>query len=104
MAKVYMVRHQHHGVITSHVFTEHPSEEQVAVLAAEAERIHGRQGRVTGWARVVEAELCGPSDLPKIDPPQGTPSTRTAPGGEAASGELVASGTGVISFPTKAED
>jgi hypothetical protein len=93
MAKVHMVRHQHHGVVTSHAFSEPPSEEQIAPIAAEAERIHGRPGRATGWVRVVEVELMGPDDIPVFEVP-GEPSEQLE--NDAGAPKLVAAGIGIV--------
>lgn len=60
MAKVYMVRHQRAGIITSHVFSSPPTAEQQAPVLAECARVHGPDG----WAIVHEAELLGAGELP----------------------------------------
>ncbi len=53
MRKVYMVRHQKAGIVTSHVFAEPPTPQQAAPIVAECERLHGRGG----WVSVHEADL-----------------------------------------------
>lgn len=93
MDKVYMVRHQHHGVVTSHVFASPPTPEQIEAIAAEAERLHGRPGRVTGWTRVVEAALCGATDVPAFEV-AGEPSDQLD--NKVKPGDFVGSGTGVV--------
>lgn len=60
MAKVYMVRHQRAGIITSHAFSSLPTAEQQAPIIAECERLHGKGG----WAIVHESELLGDGELP----------------------------------------
>lgn len=62
MAKVYMFRHQHAGIVTSHAFTEPPTPAQIAPLRAECERLHGREG----WGMIHEAELLGADKIPSI--------------------------------------
>lgn len=60
MAKVYMVRHQRAGIVTSHVFASPPTEEQVAPIVAECERLHGREG----WVKIHEADLLLLTEVP----------------------------------------
>lgn len=60
MAKVYMVRHQRAGIITSHAFAAPPTPTQQAAIVAECTRLHGPGG----WAAIHEADLMSPSDLP----------------------------------------
>jgi hypothetical protein len=54
--KVYMVRGRKAGILTSHVFSSPPSEEQMKALVPEDEG--------AGWPRVHEAELLDSSELP----------------------------------------
>lgn len=64
MPKVFMLRHQRAGIITSHVFSAPPTEAQQAPLIAECERLHGRDG----WVSVHEADLVG-DELPEYPKP-----------------------------------
>lgn len=66
--KAYLYRHQHAGIVTSHVFTERPSDEQLAPLKAEAERLHGRDG----WSAIHEIDVVGPGELPFVPPAPGS--------------------------------
>lgn len=92
--KVYLVRHQHHGVITTHAFTKSPTAEQMKPLLDEAERLHSKKG----WGRIVEAELLGPDEMPSVAAAQGTPSTQTE--NKSDKPKFVASGTGTITAPS----
>lgn len=86
--KLYMVRHQRAGIVTSHVFLSPPTEAQIAPIKAECERLHGKEG----WAIIHEAELMDGSAIP-IFP------ERSASGGTdniaAVSGPVI-SGTGTV--------
>ncbi len=53
MAKIYMLRHQRAGIVTSHAFTSPPTAKQQAPIIAECERLHGREG----WVKVHEVDL-----------------------------------------------
>jgi len=52
MAKAYMARHQKAGIITSHVFLNKPTDEQLKPIKDECKRLHGE-----GWMIIHEAEL-----------------------------------------------
>lgn len=69
MAICYMYRHQHAGIVTSHVFRSKPTPEQLAPLIAECERLHGREG----WGMVHEAEMLD-AEIPHF-PERPAPST-----------------------------
>lgn len=89
MAKVYMVRHQRAGIITSHAFSSPPTPEQQAPILAECARVHGPGG----WAIIHEAELLGDGELPKFLVPAGS---GVGGAGAAASSQIVISGTGTV--------
>lgn len=89
MAKVYLVRHQKAGILTGHVFTEPPTLEQMAPLVAAAERLHGKEG----WARVHEAELYGPGEIPELPT---RPEVVAGGAGEAAADLFRGSGSGTV--------
>jgi hypothetical protein len=60
MATCFLFRHQHAGIITSHVFAKQPTAAQLAPMIAEAERLHGNRPGKDGkppWHSVVEVEL-----------------------------------------------
>lgn len=88
--KVFMVRHQHHGMVTSHVFTAKPSDAQVKALADEAARIHSK----AGWTRIVEADLLGPEEMPPIPEQPGEPSGQTE--NKADKPKFVVTGVGTV--------
>lgn len=88
MAKVFMYRHQRAGIVTSHVFLERPSEEQIAPIKAEMERLHGREG----WGMIHEADLMGLGDVP-VFPERENSATRD---NAAVSSTPQISGTGTV--------
>ena len=69
MPKVFMVRHQKAGIVTSHVFASTPTPAQVAPIVEECERLHG-QG---GWVLIHEAELLGAGSQPVFSKPAADP-------------------------------
>jgi hypothetical protein len=57
---VYLVRHQAAGLLTSHIFLAPPTDEQVAPLRAECERLHGKihpKRQTPYWIEIEEARL-----------------------------------------------
>jgi hypothetical protein len=73
MAKVYFVRHQAGGVMHEYPFAKEPSDAQVAALSKLCFQRFGAthpKNNAAYWARIVEVELLGPSDVPKV-PDQG---------------------------------
>jgi len=92
MPKVYMVRHQKAGILTSHVFLAPPTDEQVAPLVAECERVHGR----TGWVQIHEADLMTAEDVPSFP-------DRSAGAGKsnAAAQPFGVSGVGTVTPPAE---
>ena len=84
MKTVYMVRNQHAGVLTTHVFEQPPTEEQVAAMLPHAARVHA--SAADGWGMVHEAQLLGPDELPQ--PP--------APPRRDPDGNFVGSGAGTV--------
>ena len=62
--RAFMLRHQHAGIITSHVFINKPTVAQLEPLVKECERLHG----TGGWVLIHEAELVG-HDVPKLTTP-----------------------------------
>jgi len=92
MAKVYMYRHQKAGIVTSHVFASPPTEEQMAPIKAEVERLHGREG----WGQIFEAEFVASTDeIPSFPPRDAGGATEN----KAAAAELAISGTGTVTNP-----
>ncbi len=85
--KAYMLRHQHAGVITSHVFLEEPDEAQIAPLLEAANRVHGE-----GWHRVQEVEVVHEDDVPQLD----TPSYDSDRSSRAAPPEFVIAASGKV--------
>ena len=87
--KVFMFRHQHAGIVTSHVFSKSPTVEQIAPLKAEVERQHGREG----WGMIHEAELLS-DEVPVF----------AAPAGPSLAGEVAApTVTAVVEVSTQGE-
>jgi len=66
--KAYLIRHQKHGFVTSHVFLEPPTKAQVAPILADIATRHA-----TGWVRIVEVDLMGPGEVPQLPPPPEAP-------------------------------
>jgi hypothetical protein len=66
MATAYMLRHQHAGILTSHVFLSHPTREQLEPLISECERLHG----AGGWTRLHEVEALATGELPAAKEPE----------------------------------
>ena len=62
MATCFMYRHQHAGIVPSHVITSRPRPEQLAPLIAECELLHGQKGR----GIIHEAELLSSDETPKF--------------------------------------
>ena len=60
MATAWIYRHQHAGMMTSHVFTSKPTMAQLAPLVAQASKVHTKQG----WGMCVEVQLLGPGEVP----------------------------------------
>ena len=92
MAKVYMIRHQVAGILTSHVFTKKPTEEQVAAVKDECEQLHGTEFKGKApWVAIHEAELMGDEvpAFPKREP------------GKPAMKPFGISGTGTVTNPVK---
>ena len=90
MAKVFMYRHQHAGIVTSHVFSKPPTDEQLAPIIAECERLHGR----AGWGKIHEAEFLGDE----------VPSFPKRESGPARTPQFGASGTGTVETMTITKD
>jgi len=87
--KVYMFRHQHAGIVTSHVFAAPPTDDQIAPIKAECERLHGR----AGWGMIYEAEfMATDADVPSF------PERAPAGGGDNAASVSapVISGAGTV--------
>lgn len=89
MANVYLFRHQKAGIVTSHVFASPPTDEQIAPMKTEVERLHGREG----WGAIFEAELMGPGDIP-VFPERAAGGSRE---NIASSAAQTISGTGTVS-------
>ena len=100
MAKIYFVRHQAHGIVPNFPFKEHPTQEQVALVAKWCFQQHGfGHPKTPGepyWTRVAEFDLLGPTDLPDV-PDRVLAEVGGAPGAmtSTVSGASV-HGTGVI--------
>jgi hypothetical protein len=90
MASVYLFRHQHHGILTTHVFAERPTAEQVAPLRAYCERLHG-----AGWDSIHEATMVAPGEVPSIDMPPSVDSSEN----KSAMQLFSVSGTGTVTPP-----
>ena len=100
--KIYFVRHQAAGVVSKYPFAEPPTEEQITAVCRECEPHWGAEHPKTGeayWAIPVEAELLGPTDIPKPPEPE-QPSAESA----AAMPQFVASGTGTVTPQTISAD
>lgn len=73
MAKIYYVQHQAHGVAHEFPFAEHPTQNQVALVAKHCFALHGFGHPKTPdqpyWTRVIDVELLGPDDAPAIREP-----------------------------------
>jgi hypothetical protein len=86
MAKVYFVRHQKAGIVTSHAFRSPPTEAQQAPIKAECERMHGREG----WVMIHEAEfITDESTLPVFPERPGTVATGDNTGTAGVAGPAV---------------
>lgn len=99
MAKIYFVRHQAHGIVADFPFSEHPSKEQVAAVAKWCFNIHGFGHAKTPdqpyWTRVVDFDLLGASDIPKVE--ERVLGVAGEPGAaRSSSSTFVASGTGHV--------
>lgn len=92
MTKIYLIRHQHHGFITSYAFAKTPTQAQLDPLLEEAERVHSKKG----WVRIIEVPLLDVGELPEVVV-VGTPSTRTE--SIADKPKFTVSGTGVVTPP-----
>jgi len=90
--KCYMVRIQHAGWVTTHVFQNEPTPEQMAPLIVEAERIHGR----SGLAWVESAQWVTGSAIPVVAPPPQPAPPAKAGAGAADVGKFIISGTGTV--------
>lgn len=98
--KVYMVRHQAGGILTSHVFESKPTEAQIAPLRAECERLHGKAHAKTGevyWMNVVEVPLLG-NEVPSFPAPAPASGSKK---NAAARPEFAVSGTGTVVNPSE---
>ena len=91
MAKVFMVRHQRAGIVTSHVFAQPPTDEQQAPIIAECNRLHGAElkGKPC-WTSIHEAELVT-TEIPAFP----------ARASEDAVKPVTVSGTGTVTNPEK---
>ena len=65
-----------------------PTDEQLAPLVAEAERLHGHGG----WSRIHEIEVVAPGEIPNLPPPPGDAGADSA----AAVPPFGVSGTGTV--------
>jgi hypothetical protein len=99
MAKLYFVRHQAHGIVHEFPFTEHPSQNQVALVAKHCFGLHGFGHKKTPtepyWTRVVEVEALGPNDMPVVKEPGPIGVDAAGEAKVAAPGPTV-SGTGYV--------
>lgn len=69
MAKIYFVRHQAAGILTSYPFASEPSKEQLAAIERLCFQGYGAEhpkSKEPYWLRVIEAEVLGPSDIPSV--------------------------------------
>ncbi|MES1205013.1 MAG: hypothetical protein ABUS79_03670 [Pseudomonadota bacterium] len=100
--KVFMVRHQAGGIASSHVFLQRPTEEQIAPIRAEMDRLHGKIETKSGkpwWVVIHEAELMAmPSDMP-VFPERENDGNRL---NRAAAPKVEVSGTLVVTNPPTA--
>lgn len=97
--KVYMFRHQHAGIVTSHVFAQLPSGEQLSPLLEQATRVHG-----PGWIRVHEAEFIEGDAVPQIEQPAAARFSVSIQAGVARAKEerTEISGVGTVTNPPEA--
>ncbi len=98
MSKVYLARHQAHGMLWQFPFASVPTDEQLAILANYCDRLHGEKHPKTGedyFLKVEELEMLTPSDVPQALIPVGGSSRDNT----AALGDNQVSGVGHVSNP-----
>jgi hypothetical protein len=95
MEKIYLARHQAHGVVHEFPFSQAPTESQMAKVWSFCFGIHGASHPKTPsepyWITVVEREVLGPEDSPVFEAP-GLKSVSSV----AVVGELSVSGVGTV--------
>ncbi len=93
--KIYLVRHQAHGVVDKFPFSAYPTEAQQAKVWSYCFGIHGASHPKTPsepyWLSVAEVEVLGPDDMPEFEAP-GLRSVTS----QALAGEMSASGVGTV--------
>lgn len=57
MKTIYLLRHQFHGLVTSHAFAEKPTDKQLAPILAELEQRHKPAFLIGDLAELHKAEL-----------------------------------------------
>lgn len=107
LKKVFMLRHQAHGILTDKVYFTPPTEADVAAAQELMAKLHGDKHDVVApdgyWMKVHEATVEVPegfsvSSLPDADPPAPPPNGLGADG-EAALPRFVVSATGEVKNP-----
>lgn len=95
MNKIYLARHQAHGVVHEFPFSDPPTEAQLAKVWTFCFGIHGASHPKTPsepyWLNVAEIAVLGPSDVPEFETP-GLKSVAST----ALVGELSVSGAGTV--------
>ncbi len=74
MSKIFFIRHQAGGVLYEFPFSAPPTDAQIAPIIAREQQRHGTHhpkeaedgSRKPYWTKIVDAELLGPTDIPKI--------------------------------------
>jgi hypothetical protein len=62
MKTIYLVKHQHGGMLTSHAFANMPTEAQIEAMGKNADGIFGQEG----FAEVRECKLIEGGDVPEF--------------------------------------
>jgi hypothetical protein len=107
MARVicFMLRHMHEGIITTKVYFEPPSEEEMAPIRADLEKRHGKTHPKTGeayWLRAQESVLIVPDAAAthfKPAPPEQAPAGHVGEDGVVGISSPKLSGVGTVTNP-----
>jgi hypothetical protein len=69
MKKVFAIRHQAAGILTEYMFSEEPTQAQLAAVGEICAQRHGTKHAKTGetlWLKVMEMQLLEPSDTIEV--------------------------------------
>lgn len=95
MTSIYLLRHQHGGILTKYAFTTTPNDAQMEAVGRDADAVFGE-----GWISVHEVSLIDDGMVPQVEG-RAAGEVQVGATSGASFSSITGQGYGTVGVPTK---